>query len=108
MSAKDTLIYGVELAFQFANPVLLFFAPLAYLATWTNFAFIAQVSRMAPKQRGLHRQPNAIVVGVAVVVNVLGVFSGGFLTEDLYRFPAVWVWLTSFVVLFVAVLSNEN
>ncbi|OYU25496.1 MAG: hypothetical protein CFE41_20920 [Burkholderiales bacterium PBB2] len=104
----DELRYGWQIALNFANPFLFFLSPLAFIAVWMNFVFLAQLSSLSAKDSSPTTRPKTSVIAIATLVAITGVIGSGPMLPLLIVQAAAWTWLASFMALLVAAVLYAN
>lgn len=115
IQSKSRAVFGFEVAFQFMNPLVWFFAPVVLLlASLTNILFLQQVGRLSRAGRAGSKEPSPAPIAISLLINLIA--CGSLLGTPAYRaflpklftYPGVWFWLASFVLLLVGILREES
>ncbi|CAM8671535.1 hypothetical protein MCEMSEM18_02220 [Comamonadaceae bacterium] len=111
MSAPQGWLLGGEFVVKglIAFPLAIIFSPFLALAPLTNVIFLANLSRLW--SRGTSKPANVVWVGGALVFNCFAILVGNSIDSpvlgDIDRYPAMWLWLLSFVLLCLAITRSE-
>ncbi len=114
MSVPQGWIPGWELAAKGALifPLGLLFSPLLALSVWTNLVFLSNLRRLHLAGKSGAKEAKADWVGGALLFNLLAMSSGGAgkqpVLGDIGRYPAMWLWLLSFLLLCMAIMRSEQ
>ena len=115
MSAPQGWILGGEFVMKglLLFPFAIFFFPLLALAPLTNIIFLANLFRLWSVEAPDSKAPNAFWVGSALLFNCLALAVAGNAKStpvlgDIGRYPAMWLWLLSFVLLNMAIQGSER
>lgn len=111
MSVPQGWLLGGEFVMKglIVFPMAIFFSPFLALAPLTNVIFLANLSRLWSD--GTSEPASVVWVGGALVFNcfaiLVGDSKGSPVLGDIGRYPAMWLWLLSFVLLCLASMRSE-
>jgi hypothetical protein len=109
MSAPQGWILGGEFAVKglMTFPLAIFFSPLLALTPLTNLIFLGNLLRLWSLDN--LKSANATWVGRALLFNCIALVVGNAnpALGDVVKYPAMWLWLLSFALLYIAVKRSE-
>lgn len=114
MSAPQGWLLGGEFLLKglVALPFALFFSPFLALAPLTNIVFWSNLVRLFSVGSSTPKPPSDVWVGIAFLFNCIALLLGGTsktnVLGDIGRYPAMWLWLLSFVLLCMAITRSER